>query len=78
MLIIAGINCPVKTTAGDCCVFPFIYKKKKYQTCTTTGNGNKLWCATTSNYDTDGKWGNCQITQTHSHGKQYDANYLCI
>ena len=69
-IFITGINCPLKTTAGDCCVFPFTYKKKEYQSCTPVDNGNKLWCATTSNYDEDKKYGNCQITPG---GKRYVA-----
>ena len=61
--VFLGINCVIKTTKGNCCVFPFIYKRKSYSACTTADNGNKLWCATTNNYDRDRKWGNCQSTQ---------------
>lgn len=43
------------------CVFPFIYKGKKYTECTYKDcKHNKSWCATTSNYDKDHKWGHCQ------------------
>ena len=56
-------DCAVKTTAGECCVFPFKYKSILMQSCITDGNGNKLWCSTTSDYDQDGKWGNCDVTQ---------------
>ena len=45
---------------GDCCVFPFKYKNHFYNSGTKVDNGNKLWCATTHNYDIDRKWGNCQ------------------
>ena len=63
--ILTGIECYIKTTAGSCCVFPFVYTGKTYQSCTAAGY-NVLWCATTSNYDTDGLWGNCA---TSSGGK---------
>ncbi|CAB4004602.1 Hypothetical predicted protein, partial [Paramuricea clavata] len=56
-------DCAVKTTAGECCVFPFKYKSNLMQSCITDDNGNKLWCSTTSDYDKDGKWGNCDVTQ---------------
>ena len=46
-------------TKGECCVFPFQYKNKQYNNCITIDNKNTLWCATTSNFDIDGKWGNC-------------------
>ena len=58
---LTGTECYVKTTEGDCCVFPFIYRSKKYQSCTTVDNGNIPWCATTSNYDTDEMRGQCKI-----------------
>ena len=56
-------NCAAKTTAGYCCAFPFIYKNKRYDSCTSVDH-NRLWCATTSNYDKDGKWGNCNSAQS--------------
>eukprot|EP00794_Sanderia_malayensis_P005465 gene5465-6148_t len=43
---------------GDCCVFPFIYKKKTYHSCTKDGL-KTYWCSTTSNYDKDKRWGQC-------------------
>ncbi|XP_057307160.1 lysyl oxidase homolog 3A-like [Hydractinia symbiolongicarpus] len=49
------------TGDGACCVFPFTFKGKQYHSCTTNGlpGGRTLWCATTSNYDKDKKWGMC-------------------
>ena len=54
-------NCAVKTKSGKCCVFPFVYEGKSYSKCTTVNNGNEMWCATTSNYDKDKKWGTCAV-----------------
>ncbi|KGL99965.1 Matrix metalloproteinase-9, partial [Charadrius vociferus] len=59
--------CPNRDTAviggnsqGDPCVFPFTFLGQSYSTCTSQGRQDgKLWCATTSNYDTDKKWGFC-------------------
>ena len=59
----SGTGCPVETTRGNCCVFPFVYKGKGYCSCTTVDYGNKLWCATTNSYDKDKKWGDCQGAQ---------------
>jgi len=42
-----------------CCVFPFIYKGKTYDSCTTVDFGRK-WCSLTSNYDRDGLHGYCE------------------
>ena len=51
------------TTAGNAngaaCAFPFTYGGVLYSTCINTNNNGVLWCATTTNYDTDNKWGNC-------------------
>lgn len=41
------------TTEGEVCVFPFILMKKTYTEGTKDGlTTGRLWCATTSNYDT--------------------------
>uniref|UniRef100_A0A087Y3I6 Matrix metalloproteinase-9 n=1 Tax=Poecilia formosa TaxID=48698 RepID=A0A087Y3I6_POEFO len=45
---------------GAPCVFPFIFLGRMYKSCTTdTRIDGKRWCATTSNYDTDKKYGIC-------------------
>ncbi|XP_059978922.1 matrix metalloproteinase-9 [Lagenorhynchus albirostris] len=47
-------------SAGELCVFPFIFLGKEYSTCTREGRRDgQLWCATTSNFDRDKKWGFC-------------------
>ncbi|KAI0218851.1 hypothetical protein LSAT2_029472 [Lamellibrachia satsuma] len=43
---------------GALCVFPFIYQGLSYTDC-INGTTGTAWCSTTSNYDTDGKSGDC-------------------
>lgn len=40
-------------------MFPFTYSGQQYRSC-TDADSQKLWCATTKNYDDDNKWGYCQ------------------
>ncbi|CAH3116452.1 unnamed protein product [Pocillopora meandrina] len=54
-------SCRVRSTRGECCVFPFVYKGRKYTSCTTVNSRNRRpWCASTPNYDVDKLWGYCR------------------
>uniref|UniRef100_A0A8C3PZL1 Insulin like growth factor 2 receptor n=1 Tax=Chrysolophus pictus TaxID=9089 RepID=A0A8C3PZL1_CHRPC len=53
-----GDRCPPVTEKGELCVFPFKYKGKSYDKCITEEK-NRPWCATTVDYQGDGKWGFC-------------------
>ncbi|MGH0154560.1 UNVERIFIED_CONTAM: hypothetical protein FKN15_027476 [Acipenser sinensis] len=45
---------------GIPCQFPFRFEQKWYADCTKNGRSDgNLWCATTTDYDKDKKWGMC-------------------
>ncbi|XP_041433459.1 lymphocyte antigen 75 isoform X2 [Xenopus laevis] len=44
---------------GVACEFPFLRNGTWHHDCIKEVNGTKEWCATTSNYDTERKWGFC-------------------
>uniref|UniRef100_A0A6Q2WXI8 Fibronectin type-II domain-containing protein n=1 Tax=Esox lucius TaxID=8010 RepID=A0A6Q2WXI8_ESOLU len=49
------------TANGKPCLFPFLFLGKEYLDCTTDGRGDdRLWCATTYDYDRDKRWGFCE------------------
>lgn len=50
----------IVTTNGGVCVFPFTYLGKQYNKC--LASGLFTWCATTSSYDRDKKFGYCNPT----------------
>uniref|UniRef100_A0A670JGU6 Fibronectin type-II domain-containing protein n=1 Tax=Podarcis muralis TaxID=64176 RepID=A0A670JGU6_PODMU len=48
--------CPDEVAESPPCIFPFIFKRQFYYSCTTDGRRDKKpWCATTGDYDTDKK-----------------------
>ncbi|KAK7898347.1 hypothetical protein WMY93_019200 [Mugilogobius chulae] len=56
-------------THGRPCTFPFKYNNKWYTECTTEGREDHLpWCATSTRYDQDERWGFCPI-----HGSSCDT-----
>lgn len=62
------------------CALPFMYSGKWYWDCTSEGREDQhLWCAATSSYDQDQKWGFCptegtQLDMTHVHGQFGDMD----
>ena len=60
------IPCPpgkkTNDAQGRCCVFPFTYGGKTFDSCTTYAHGNTLWCS----FDTDfrGQWDDCGKNST--------------
>ncbi|XP_041056798.1 lymphocyte antigen 75 isoform X1 [Carcharodon carcharias] len=67
------------TAHGKPCVFPFKHRRKWYYECTTDGNGDEEWCATTANYEKDRKWGNClkPDTECKTSWKKDSAEQTC-
>ncbi|XP_036397986.1 protein sel-1 homolog 1-like [Megalops cyprinoides] len=59
------------TSAGERCLFPFLFLGKEYSECTTEGRGDgRLWCATTYNYDSDKRWGFCETEEQAEQRRQ--------
>lgn len=63
-LSVTDSQCFVKTTDGDCCIFPFKYHGKEYKNCASTEDklGGLFWCATKSKFDrgvNGSGWGYC-------------------
>ncbi|XP_060112243.1 epididymal sperm-binding protein 1-like [Heteronotia binoei] len=53
---------------GKPCVFPFVYRHRKFYTCTDENSRPRMfWCATTSNFDKDEKWSYCADTSKSAH-----------
>nr|XP_020655704.1 72 kDa type IV collagenase [Pogona vitticeps] len=55
---------------GEFCKFPFLFNDKEYNSCTDAGRSDGfLWCSTTYNFDTDGKYGFCphECDMMHHH-----------
>lgn len=54
------VYCLSVTDKNEVCIFPFKYLGEFYSECTTQGKTDgRKWCATTSDYDKDQKWGFC-------------------
>lgn len=51
--------CRMKTKDNKCCVFPFVYKGKTYDSC-VTARANSRWCSLSPSYDDDRKYGYCR------------------
>jgi len=51
-------KCQRTTDAGKCCNFPFSYKNKDWNKCSTLDNHGIPWCYT----DDEGHWGECIYT----------------
>uniref|UniRef100_A0A8C2IVC6 Insulin-like growth factor 2 receptor n=1 Tax=Cyprinus carpio TaxID=7962 RepID=A0A8C2IVC6_CYPCA len=55
-----GDTCPQVTDQNEVCTFPFKFMDKFYTECTADGRTDgRKWCATTSDYNKDHKWGFC-------------------
>ena len=51
-------SCRTRSSTGNCCVFPFIYRGRRYNRCTRV-RSKRPWCAITPNYDHDKLYGYC-------------------
>ncbi|XP_078067033.1 72 kDa type IV collagenase [Mustelus asterias] len=59
---------------GEPCAFPFTFESRQYDSCTTEGRSDGYrWCSTTSNYDTDRKYGFCPDSAMSTTGGNSDG-----
>ncbi|ETE63168.1 72 kDa type IV collagenase, partial [Ophiophagus hannah] len=59
---------------GEYCKFPFLFGEKEYNSCTDAGRSDGfLWCSTTYNFDTDGKYGFCPHESLFTMGGNSDG-----
>ena len=64
--------------SGKPCIFPFRFRDKTYNKCTTTGNDpgdDKAWCSTktdSSGEHIQGNWGNCALSVICPNGRLRD------
>ncbi|XP_041092660.1 secretory phospholipase A2 receptor-like [Polyodon spathula] len=69
MSVCQGIVTVGGSDPGKKCVFPFYYNGHQYFRCTTENNNNVPWCATTTYFSIDRKWGNCHFTEPSQPGE---------
>nr|XP_033800440.1 lymphocyte antigen 75 isoform X1 [Geotrypetes seraphini] len=64
---------------GKPCEFPFQYKGKLFHDCTIDERSESGWCATTFDYDSDGKWGVClkSVNGCDHHWEQHSGLQSC-
>ncbi|XP_048371843.1 72 kDa type IV collagenase [Sphaerodactylus townsendi] len=59
---------------GEFCKFPFLFNDKEYNSCTDAGRSDGfLWCSTTYNFDSDGKYGFCPHESLFTMGGNSDG-----
>ncbi|XP_073240998.1 uncharacterized protein [Porites lutea] len=74
-----------RTVSNKCCVFPFTYEGKQYDTCIWGGQSTSYWCATTDNFDRDEQWDICKGVKCYictsdvswSHCESYQQAHTC-
>ena len=52
-------RCRQRTVRGNCCVFPFVYRGRRYRSCTSRGS-KRPWCSTVPGYKRGQPWGYCR------------------
>lgn len=52
-------KCRYRTTKGYCCSFPFVYRRRRYNSCASNGRG-RTWCPITPDYNRKKLWGYCR------------------
>lgn len=53
-------KCRLRTTTGYCCVFPFTYRRRRYNRCIRTRRHGRPWCPITPDYPRSRHWGYCR------------------